>query len=281
MLTIKAPAKLNLTLEVLSKRPDGYHEMRSVLQTIALYDILSFQAARKVNIEADRPSWSAAESLVSKAVRLVQEAARRSAGVDIKIEKRIPMMAGLGGDSSDAAAALRGLNELWALNLSRGRLLEMAALLGSDVAFFLRGGTALAAGRGEKLTPLPSPVSMWSVLVVPEVPGAAGKTGRMYAALGPAHFTGGTMTDSFVKFLKKDKEISAARLFNTFENVAFDLVPELKVLKGHFTKLGAQDIHLAGSGPALFTLLEDKAQAEDLYTRCQQQGLETYLAETL
>jgi len=281
MLQEKAPAKINLTLEVLHKRPDGYHEIRSVLQKISLCDTLSFQPAGHVFCAADWPEWAAEKSLVPRAVRLMQALVREARGVAISIEKRIPMLAGLGGDSSDAAAVLRGLNELWELKLPPKKLMKMATELGSDTAFFLNGSTALAEGRGEKITPLPSPSRIWAVLVIPAVTRAAGKTGLMYAALKPEHFTSGKKTNDFMKFLKKDREISPARLGNVFENVAFEIMPELKALREHFTQLGAQVVHLAGSGPALFTLLEDRSQAEDLFTRCRQRGLETYLAATL
>jgi 4-diphosphocytidyl-2-C-methyl-D-erythritol kinase len=281
VLTVTAPAKINLTLEVLGRRPDGYHQVRSVLQTVSLCDTLSFQPSRRVTFRSGMSGWSPEASLITKAVGLLREATGRSQGADIEVEKHIPLLAGLGGDSSDAAATLRGLNELWGLNLSRERLLDLAARLGSDVAFFISGGTALAEGRGVKLTPLPSPPSMWVVLVVPDVPREAGKTGHMYAALKPAHYTDGRITENFVKALKEGRAFKPTVLFNTFENIAFDSASELKVYKEHFLKLGAVHVHLAGSGPALFTLLEDKARAEDLYHRCKNQGMEAYLAQTL
>ena len=127
MLTVLAPAKVNLTLEVLGKRPDGFHEIRSVLQAVNLCDRLDFSPGRGINVTCDMPGWSLEESLVHRAVALMREAAGTSRGVDIKIEKRIPLMSGLGGDSSDAAAVLRGLNTLWELNLPQERLLGMAA----------------------------------------------------------------------------------------------------------------------------------------------------------
>ncbi|MFH1776194.1 MAG: 4-(cytidine 5'-diphospho)-2-C-methyl-D-erythritol kinase, partial [Candidatus Omnitrophota bacterium] len=155
MLIIEAPAKLNLTLEVLGKRPDGYHEIRSVMQTVNLHDTLIFRHAGGVAVSSNSPEWKPEESLVSRAVSLVQSAIGCSRGAAIEVEKHIPLVAGLGGDSSDAAAALRGLNQLWELDLSQRKLLELAAQMGSDVPFFIDGGTALAEGRGEMLTPLP------------------------------------------------------------------------------------------------------------------------------
>jgi 4-diphosphocytidyl-2-C-methyl-D-erythritol kinase len=276
-----APANINLTLEVLGKRPDSYHEIRSVLQTISLCDSLHFQPGQDITFKCSMPEWSAEASLVARAVNLLQKATGCSRGATIEVEKRIPLVSGLGGDSSDAATTLRGLNELWELGLSPEKLLELAANLGSDVAFFLYGGTALAEGRGEVVTPIQPLPRMWVVLVVPDVTRLPGKTKQLYADLNASHFTDGKITEKLVTVLNKGREFKPSMLFNTFENVAFEFSPKLEVYKGHFIKLGAPHVHLAGSGPALFTMLEDKAQAEDLYTRCQQQGLDCFLAETL
>ena len=279
MLTILAPAKLNLTLEVLARRPDGYHEIRSVIQTISLCDRLTFRARPSVDIRTDSPQWSADKSLVSRAVNLVREITGVTRGIAIEVENHIPLISGLGGDSSAAAATLRGLNEIWELNLPEEKLFELAAQLGSDVPFFLHGGTAMMAGRGEVLTQLPPLPHHWVVLVMPDVPRLPGKTAKLYASLNTSHFTDGHITKQLVKELKEGKEPTT--LFNTFENVAFARGSELKVYRDHICKLGASHVHLAGSGPALFTLFKDKARAEELHTRCKQQNLETYLVETL
>ena len=280
MLTIKAPAKLNLTLEVLGKRPDGFHEIRSVLQAIDLCDTLHFEAGEGISFRCDMEGWSAEESLVSKVAGLLQEATGNSQGAAIKIEKRIPLMSGLGGDSSDAAAVLRGLNGLWGLGLSREKLLETAAQLGSDVFFFLHGGTALVEGRGEKVTPLPSLPKMWVVLVGPDVPVKTGKTARMYAGLEAGHYTDGSITKKLVDTLHKGKRFSPSMLFNTFENIAFDDFNIRRTYVEHLIKLGAPHVHLTGSGPTLFTMFETKTQAEDLYNSCKNQGMDARLVST-
>jgi len=280
MLTVMAPAKLNLTLEVLDKRPDGYHEIRSVIQTINLCDSLRFQLSQKVTFKSKMPDWTPEKSLVSRAVSFLQEATGCSKGVTIEVTKRIPMVSGLGGDSSDAAATLHGLNTLWNLGLSHDKLLELAVQLGSDVAFFLHGGTALVEGRGEKVTPLPPLPHRWVVLMVPDVPRLPGKTKQLYASLKSSHYTDGLITERLAKELREGREFTHSLLFNTFENVAFTRFARLEVHQKHILKIGAPDVHLAGSGPALFTLLKDRAQAEDLYTRCKDQGMETYLTET-
>ena len=279
MLTIPAPAKLNLTLEVMGKRPNGFHEVRSVMQTISRCDSLTFQLSQEIIIKSSLPGWKAAESLVAKAAGLIQKTTGCTKGTTIEVDKHIPLVSGLGGDSSDAAAALSGLNKLWGLGLSREKLLGLAAPLGSDVAFFLCGGTALAEGRGETITPLPPLPHRWVVLVVPAVPRPTGKTKQLYASLNAGHFTGGRITAKLAKALREGREF-APPVFNAFENVAFAEFPGLRVYREHILKLGAPEVHLAGSGPTLFTLIKDKSQAEELYTRCEDQGLEAYLAET-
>ncbi|MBM4433076.1 MAG: 4-(cytidine 5'-diphospho)-2-C-methyl-D-erythritol kinase [Chloroflexi bacterium] len=281
MIKLLAPAKINLTLEALGKRPDGYHEIRSVIQTIGLCDELRFTSSPNIEIKSDMPAWVPEESLVSKTVKLLQESAGSSRAVKIEIKKRIPLVSGLGGDSSDAAATLHGLNKLWKLGLSQKKLHALAAQLGSDVPFFLYGGTALAEGRGEKLTPLPPLPRVWVVLVVPSVPRLPGKTKQLYASLKPADFTDGNITEKLVAALKEGKKIGSSSLFNTFENVAFARFPEIDVYRQRTLKLGADNIHLAGSGPTLFTVSDNEARAQSLYTQLKKQRLEACLTDTL
>ncbi len=281
VLTVLAPAKLNLTLEVLGKRPDGYHEIRSVMQAINLCDQLSFQSAENIEFRCDLPGWVAQASLVSRAVGLLQEIAGGKQGVAISIVKRIPLVSGLGGDSSDAAAVLRGLNKLWELGLSKEVLLELAGRLGSDVAFFLYGGTALAEGRGEIVTPLPPLPPLWVVLAVPPVSRMPGKTGQLYASLKTTHYTDGQITQRLVDVLREGEELDSSWLFNTFENVVFTLFPDWHVSRDHMVKIGALDVHLAGSGPTLFVLFRERGPAEELCLRLKSQRLELYLAETI
>jgi len=265
MLKVTAPAKINLTLEVLGRRADGFHEIRSVMQALSLYDILGFEPNDKISIMSTLSLWNPEQSLVSKAVRLVQENADCPPGVRIEVTKRIPLVSGLGGDSSDAAATLLGLNEFWEMGLPTETLHQLASRLGSDVPFFLNGGTAIAGGRGEILTEIPSPPRQWVVLVAPDTPPIQGKTKQLYASLKPEHFTDGQITEKLVQDLKSGKAVDPSLLFNTFENVAVARFSRLDVYRKHLAKLDAPHVHLCGSGPTLFTMLEDKAQAEELY----------------
>ena len=280
MLIIEAPAKINLTLEVLGKRPDGYHEIRSVIQTVNFCDSLQIVPDKEVRFKSNKSVWSGEQSLVAKAVKLLQVTTGSTQGASIKIKKWLPLISGLGGDSSDAAAVLRGLNQLWELGLSTTKLQALAQQLGSDVSFFLSGGTALMEGRGEKVTPLPPMPHQWVILIIPEVPRLPGKTKRVYSMLRPSHYTDGKITEQLITFLKSGGEFSPSLLYNVFENVVFGSGEELTVLRDHILKTGAPNIHLAGSGPTLFTLLEDKSQAEDLLVRLKNQGMEAFLTET-
>ena len=281
MLTILAPAKLNLTLEVLDEYQDDFHEIRSVIQTISLCDSLHFQLGQNMEFRSDVPDWIPEESLVSKTATLIRKATGCIKGVTVKVNKRIPWLSGLGGDSSDAAAMLRGLNKLWGLGLSLKELLELATQLSSDASFFLYGGTALAEGRGEIVTSLPSLPHMWVVLMMPPVLRRQGKTKQLYASLKASHYTGGQITNRLVTSLARGREVTSASLFNVFDEVALDNFAGLGEYKEQFLKAGAREVHLAGSGPALFTLVRDKNQAEKIYENLQKQGLESFLNDTL
>ncbi|HXX59638.1 MAG TPA: 4-(cytidine 5'-diphospho)-2-C-methyl-D-erythritol kinase [Dehalococcoidales bacterium] len=276
---IKAPAKINLTLEVLGKRPDGFHEIRSVIQTVSLFDILRFSESNALEISGTSSDFAADKSLISKAVSLVKEISGYCGGVKIIVEKHIPLFSGLGGDSSDAAAVLQGLNRLWDLRWETPRLSEIAARLGSDVGFFLTGGTAVMAGRGEQITPLKLLPRHDVVIVNPALPRQPGKTALAYASLQTANYTDGSFTRQFINQLYSG-QLTPSSLFNTFESVFFNRGSELAAFRDRLLKLGAPNVHLAGSGPALFSILADKIQAEALYARTSNTDMDVYLAET-
>jgi 4-diphosphocytidyl-2-C-methyl-D-erythritol kinase len=281
MITILAPAKINLTLEVLGKRADGYHEVRSVIQTISLGDSLSFKPADSLEFRSDSAEWLVGKSLVSKAADWLRKESGTVSGATISVKKRIPLLAGLGGDSSDAAATLRGLNQLWGLGLTWEQLVPLARKLGSDVAFFLYGGTAVVEGRGEIVTPLPPLPHRWVVAAVPPVPRQPDKTRQLYESLKPSHYTDGQTTQKLVAEIQAGRQLSTSLLFNTFENVASARFSGLDEFRHGITQMSVPNILLAGSGPALFILLEDKTQAENICSRLRESGVEPYLAETL
>lgn len=278
-MTATAPAKLNLTLEVLKKRPDGFHEIRSVVQTVTLNDNLKIGAASRVEFKCNLPEWSASKSLVSKAVSLLQNASGCRQGALIEIEKRIPLSSGLGGDSSDAAAVLRGLNLLWNLKLSLRDLISYASQLGSDVPLFLYGGTVLIEGKGEKIRPLRPMPHMTVILLIPSILKTDNKTQQMYAQLNVRNYTPGSITEDFVNMLDGKASKPGIGLYNVFEEPAYRFFAGLKDFKQKFLEAGAGDVHVAGSGPTLFSLTRDDVKAYDVHNKLLGMGLKAHLAD--
>jgi 4-diphosphocytidyl-2-C-methyl-D-erythritol kinase len=281
MLTIPAPAKINLTLEVLEKRGDGFHEISSVIQEIDLCDTLSFEESGDIEVVCDDPVWQAKESLIPQAAALLQQLSVCSKGVKINLSKRIPLLSGLAGDSSGAAATLKGLNILWGQGYTPGQLANLAATLGSDIVFFLSGGTALVQGRGEIVSPLPALPETWLVLLMPDTKRTIGKTGKMYASLESAFFTAGEKTDNLVKKLAAGENIENESLFNVFENIAYNIYEGLDICRNDFLNAGAASVHLAGSGPTLFTIAKDKSDASVIYARLKKKGYHARAVKTL
>lgn len=280
-LTLQAYAKINLTIEVLSKRPDGYHEISTILQTISLADTLTFEPNKTLDFRCDVATLQTTDNLVLKASRALKEAAGSNEGSLISLTKNIPIASGLGSGATDAAATLSGLNQLWQLNVSLHKLTDLAAKLGSDVAFFLYGGTALAKGRGEQITPLPPTPQLWLVLLEPPIEPVPNKTAQLYSRLNPSHFTSGQSTQKLVAHLNHGGKAENAFLFNVFEQVAFDFFPNLTAYRSGLLKAGARSVHLAGSGPALFSLVPDKARGEAILKRLENEGQKAYLVHTV
>jgi 4-diphosphocytidyl-2-C-methyl-D-erythritol kinase len=278
MLTVYAPAKINLVLEVLGKHND-YHQISSIVQSIDLCDFLTFQPDKEIFFECDEPSLER-DNLVTRAATLLKESTKCSLGARIELRKHIPWGVGLGGGSSDAAATLLTLNELWKLGLSLSEMVHLAFKLGSDVPFFVYKGTALVEGRGEKVTPLPSLFSTWFVLLVPPLPKIPGKTKRMYGRLDAAHFTEGKFVRSATSSLMRGKTIDSHLMFNIFEKVVFAFLPELGKYRRIFQEAGASGVYLTGSGPCLFTFFSEEDKANELCLRLGKQGLECYVASS-
>jgi len=276
VLRLRAPAKINLTLEVLGERRDGYHEIASIIQTIGLYDILTLEPARGLEVEPG--TIAGEENLATKAARLLKEATGTAQGARVRLKKGVPVSMGLGGHSSDAAATLKGLNQLWGLGLSEDGLLPLAQALGSDVPFFLHGGTCLMEGRGEKVTPLPALPRQMAVLLCPGLPTPLQKTRHLYQALVPEASTQGQYTARAKQALLERGELER---FNAFETVAFSFFPGLEEYRQKFLASGAASVHLAGSGPGLFALTRDRALARRVYEALRNDGMQVYLVPTL
>ena len=281
VLTVYAPAKINLALEVLGKNND-YHRISSIVQSIDLCDILNFQLDEEICFECDEPDLKR-DNLVTQAASLLKESTKCSLGVRIELRKHIPWGVGLGGGSSDAAATLLALNELWGLGLPPSELVHLAFKLGSDVPFFIYKGTGLVEGKGEKVTPLPSLPSTYFVLLVPTLPKISDKTKQMYNNLDAAYFTEGQFVQQALSSLRHGKAIDPGLMFNVFEKVAFDFFPGLDRNCKTLEKAGAPGVYLAGSGPCIFTFFsgdQGERKAGELFSRLGKQGLECYLASS-
>ncbi|MGI2335890.1 MAG: 4-(cytidine 5'-diphospho)-2-C-methyl-D-erythritol kinase [Dehalogenimonas sp.] len=279
MFKLMASAKINLSLEVLGKRPDGYHNIKSVVQSICLADELEFSPANGLEFTADMPGWDGAKSLISRAAGLLQSRYDVAAGARIRVIKRIPLTSGLGGDSSCAAAALKGLNRLWRLGIGKGQLMEIGAELGSDVPFFFFGGTALIEGRGELVTPLGPYPPGWAVIMLPKVDTEGDKTGRLYGNLNAKDFSDGSRTEELVEALVKNRPIKTEMLGNAFDRVTTLVWPEIEECRWRMLRAGATRVHLSGAGPALFSLHKEKADADKVWRELKREGKDLYLVE--
>ena len=287
-LRLRAPAKLNWTLEVLGDRPDGYHEVRTVLQTIALSDWVTISAtltpATGLSLTLQGEAGPLAgeppdANLAYRAAVLLREEAGTRDGACIELEKGVPVAAGLGGGSSNAAAVLRGLRRLWDLSLSDDELASLGARLGADVPFFLRGGAALAAGRGDAVVPLPDGPPRRLVIAWPARPAATDKTARMYAALHPEHHTDGARTERVAARLRAGEAVADEDLSNVFAEALAAVDPEAARAFESAADLGRP--HLAGSGPAFFFLLEPKQAAAPVLDGLDRLGLRAIETHTL
>jgi 4-diphosphocytidyl-2-C-methyl-D-erythritol kinase len=279
MLTVYAPAKVNLVLEVLGK-DDGYHRISSVVQSIDLCDVLNFELDKEIHFECDEPRLER-DNLVTRAANLLRESTGCDLGARIELRKRIPWGAGLGGGSSDAAATLLALNDLWGLRMPLSRLIRLAFELGSDVPFFVHKGTALVEGKGERVRPQPPLPSTSFVLLVPPSPRVPGKTKQMYGRLRVADFTRGEFVEAALLSLRQGERPEPGIMFNVFENAASDFFAGLDKYRRILEEAGAPRAYLAGSGPCLFALFSGKKEAAELFSRLRKQRLECYLAYSL
>lgn len=277
-LVLKTAAKVNLTLEVLGKRADGYHEIATVMQAVDLSDRITLDDAADLDLRCSAPDLPTdGRNLALRAAAALKEAAGVASGVRITLDKRIPVAAGLGGGSSDAAGVLVGLNRLWRLRWPLERLDEVAAELGSDVPFFLRGGAAVATGRGERVEPLPGR-SMALVLVNPRFPAS---TAEMYGRLTPAMFTDGGATKTLVASLGRSTARIAASLYNGMEAAAIGAFPQIAQMRAALLAAGALGALMSGSGPTVFGVARSYEQARQIRARVARGSWECWAVRTL
>ncbi|WP_313894762.1 4-(cytidine 5'-diphospho)-2-C-methyl-D-erythritol kinase [Psychrobacillus sp.] len=265
MYYVKAPAKINLTLDVLHKRPDGYHEVEMIMTTVDLSDRIGLEIREDGQIHilsVDRFVPNDHRNLAYQAAKILKEMYRVKSGVSITIEKHIPVAAGLAGGSSDAAATLRGLNTLWGLGLSLDQLAQIGTKIGSDVAFCVYGGTALATGRGEKIQELPSPANCWVILAKP-VLGVS--TADIYGNLKIDQIVHPNTKQMIEAIETKNFEQMCASVGNVLEDVTLKLYPEVAGLKEQMQKFGADAVLMSGSGPTVFGLVYQESRVQRIY----------------
>jgi 4-diphosphocytidyl-2-C-methyl-D-erythritol kinase len=278
-LVLRASAKVNLALEVLGKRGDGYHEIATVLQAVDLFDRLTVELADTLSLHTDDPELPTDEgNLVMRAARLLQKTAGIEKGARLRLQKRIPVAAGLGGGSSDAAAALCGLNRLWGLRWPRARLQELAVELGMDVPFFLGTGRAVARGRGERLQALPAGGGYALVLVNPRTPLS---TREVYGRVPAGWHALPTGTERVIEALRRRNVATLAlALTNNLERVVEPVLPVIGRMKAALLAAGALGAIMSGSGPTVFGLARSLDHARQVRSRVSRAGWACWAVRT-
>ncbi|TVX95783.1 4-(cytidine 5'-diphospho)-2-C-methyl-D-erythritol kinase [Cohnella terricola] len=278
----KAPAKINLVLDVLNKREDGFHEVEMVMTMVDLADRLEMEELPRDQIVLSSQAGFIPldeKNLAFQAARLIKERYGVKRGVYIHLDKQIPVAAGLAGGSSDAAAALRGLNRLWNLNLSTEELETLGAELGSDIPFCIRGGTALARGRGEKLETISPPPQCWVILAKPPINvSTADVYGKFRVSDIPKH---PSVADMMGALSRQSFHDMCASLGNVLESVTLNRYPEVKQIKDCMIKSGADGVLMSGSGPTVFGLVSKEVKVARVYNGLRGFCKEVYVARML
>jgi 4-diphosphocytidyl-2-C-methyl-D-erythritol kinase len=280
-ITARAFAKINLTLRVLGTRPDGYHELRTVLQTVALHDTLAFRPMRgPFKIECSDPQCPTDSSnLVWRAAERVWRAVGHRGqprGVVVRIVKRVPMQSGLGGGSSDAAAAIRGLTALWHADVSPERQREIAGELGADVPFFLEGGTALGLDRGDLLFPLVDQPTTWVTVVVPSFGVSTKDAYRWFDVAAPSGRSRGASLR-----VSNQSMLPIGEIVNDLESVVAAHHPQIARLVAELRRRGARHSAMSGSGSAVFGLFDSRARAARAAGGYVRRGYRSVVTQTL
>ena len=270
----KAYAKINLGLDVLYRRPDGYHEVKMIMQTIDLYDTLNFTVSEALGVDLiinGSDLLAGEDNLIRKAAELFLQDAGVNKGVRIKLEKRIPIAAGLAGGSSDAAATLRGLNELFALDYTEKELQTLGVKLGADIPYCLIGGTAISEGIGEILTPLSCPPKCYLAVVKPDIDVS---TKFVYEHLQADKLTYHPDIDGMADAIRSgDLTGIAKRMGNVLETVTVPANPVINRIKECMKTEGADNALMSGSGPAVFGIFRNKEDANTAAERIKEECL--------
>lgn len=260
--TQRAYAKINIGLDVLRRRADGYHEVKMIMQTVDIYDELVLERRKEPGIELrmdNRELPSGGDNLICRAADLLFREKKITEGVNISLTKRIPIAAGMAGGSADAAAALRGLNELFDMGYSLKELQALGVGLGADIPYCLAGGTMLSEGIGEILTPLPAPPAAHLVIAKPDINVS---TAFVYGNLHADRLAWHPDIDGMIAALQKgDLDGITGRLGNVLETVTVKAHPVIEQIKELLRKQGAENALMSGSGPTVFGIFKEKETA--------------------
>lgn len=255
MVTIKAPAKINLALDTLYKREDNYHEVEMVMTTVDLADYITVTPLETNEIKIKSNEFTMPlndKNLAYQAAKLFKDHFNIDKGVEIYIKKSIPVAAGLAGGSSNAAATLKALKELWQVDCTIDELAKLGEMLGSDVPFCVYGGTALATGRGEKIQRIPSPPKCWVILIKPRI---GVSTKEIYEALDAKNIEHLDIEGMLECINHKDYKGICNRLGNSLESVTLERYPVVAEIKNKLIQFGADAVLMSGSGPTVFALV--------------------------
>lgn len=270
----KAYAKINLGLDVIRKRKDGYHEVKMIMQTVGIYDTLTFRKSEKrgIFIATDKKELPCDKNnLIYRAAELVANAFGIEEGVEITLQKRIPIAAGMAGGSTDAAAVFHGLSELFGLSMSLEDMMRMGVKIGADVPYCIMGGTALSEGIGEILTPLPAPPQAFLLIAKPEINVS---TKFVYENLHADRLTWHPDIDGMVQaLLQGNLKGITDRMENVLETVTVKEYPVIARIKEQMKKDGAENSLMSGSGPTVFGVFKDKEAARKSYGVMKELGL--------
>lgn len=272
-LTRKAYAKINLGLDVIRRREDGYHEVRMIMQTISLYDILTFTKTEAgIVVVTDKDELPGDESnLVFKAAKLLVEAYGIKEGIKIDLQKKIPMAAGMAGGSTDAAAVFRGMNELFRLGMAEEEMCRRAVKIGADVPYCIQGGTALSEGIGEVLTKLPDAPDCYLLIAKPDIDVS---TKYVYENLRANELQYHPDIDGMVRAIEAgDLHGMTQRMENVLETVTVKEYPVIQQIKDFMKANGAVNALMSGSGPTVFGIFEMEEKAETALRLLEKEGL--------
>lgn len=278
---VKAYGKINISLDIVGKREDGYHLLKMIMQNVDLYDSISFERCIKgINISCNKPYIPVDEkNLMYKAAKLFIDNYNISEGINIYLKKNIPVAAGMAGGSTDAAAVFKALREVFKIDASDNELMELGLKIGADIPYCIVGGTALCEGVGEIITPLKPFKNHILVLVKPNF---GVSTKEVYKSLDISKIYKHPDTEELIKAMEEEKLQDVCNgMKNLLENVTLRKYPVLKRIKDDMVKMGAMGAMMSGSGPTIFAFFEDMLKAQRCYDKFKTQYKEVYITRTI